>query len=380
MPCRSDRSPALESHEGVWACESTDGDPKGGFFSGRDPWEHQGGSIIEEWTRWLSGGQVLSALLLSTSFSEKYKGRNMQSGAQAELALPPRSSREADSETRRLKLLDRAGKKEAVAFIWLGDTSAGDANLYVAFSPMRSHRQLVKILGMGVSFEEEAPAGAAGEYRSTAGPESIVISTYIKRKLYKLWATHGLREKLERALIDYPGRSVFFSGISHGATLAQAASLQFACAHPDVKVRAITWNSLKWTDSAGSAFVERVLGSRMLPFVLSRQKVDADRHWDSVSGFPAVLAPMPLLVLMDADTGTLLPRCTSSTFPGTSNPVNPVDAHYALQLHFATEAIRATRKAMCLALQRSDVPSPTLSWESSEPPTEELDSSSCSTE
>lgn len=42
----------------------------------------------------------------------------------------------------------------------------------------------------------------------------------------------------------------------------------------------------------------------MLNFVLSRRReYQANRYWDTVTGFPKGLSPMPNLVLLDADDG-----------------------------------------------------------------------------
>merc|ERR1719215_1245926 len=70
------------------------------------------------WVSLICGGQLHTALTLSTVFSEKYKGRTMQPGEQAEVRLPV-----TDAETKSWgpTLLFRAGSREAVCFIWLGD-------------------------------------------------------------------------------------------------------------------------------------------------------------------------------------------------------------------------------------------------------------------
>ncbi|CAK0824181.1 unnamed protein product [Prorocentrum cordatum] len=47
-------------------------------------------------------------------------------------------------------LLDRIGRREAVAFVWRGDVACDDRTLYVAFSPLRYRSQFVKVIAGGV--------------------------------------------------------------------------------------------------------------------------------------------------------------------------------------------------------------------------------------
>ncbi|CAE8687902.1 unnamed protein product, partial [Polarella glacialis] len=299
-----------------------------------------GAGLPQPWTELLPGGQIFAALILCTSFSEKYQGRLMQPGERADVRLPAADG--VMAQTWHPTLLHRAGHQEAVAYTWLGDEAAGDRTIYVAFAPMRRKRQFFKIVGSCTGLGDLVcePLGAEGDR------QSVLIAPYIQRKLAKVWGGCGLMEQLSKYVAAYPQHRILFSGISHGATLAQAAALQFQCAQPLADVHAATWNAFKWTDSAGSSLVQQVLGKRLLPFVLSR----ADR-WDSVAGFPACCAAMRNLVLLDADSGSFQQRASTVSFPGESNPANIAHWRRALELHFASAVIKAMKQAMKLALE-----------------------------
>jgi hypothetical protein len=290
----------------------------------------------------LLDGSLFTALILSTSFSEKYQGRHMQPGATAAIRIPSASL----PQTRSLRLLGRTGHREAVAFTWLGDEAAGDQTLYVAFAPMRRKRQFFKIIGTGANLvSEDLGSWSSCDSPVKASTSSIQMSSYIQRKLRKVWTEYGLQQQLSEFSQKYPHHRVMFSGISHGATLAQVAALQFRFACPDANVHVVTWNAFKWTDADGSALVEQAFGPRLTSFVLAREG-----RWDSVAGFPRGLAPMQRLLLLDADDGSLSWREASATFPGNSSPFDPVAWSRAFELHFAPAAIKATRLAMSRAL------------------------------
>mmetsp|Transcript_20507 Transcript_20507/g.43607 ORF Transcript_20507/g.43607 Transcript_20507/m.43607 type:complete len:376 (-) Transcript_20507:57-1184(-) len=293
----------------------------------------------------LREGQMYTALVLSTVFSEKYKGQRMQPGEAAEVQLPVAL---ANSSPRRVStLLARAGHYEAVPFIWLGDTSVGDATLYVAFSPLRKKRQFWKLLSSGTSLVEDRVVRQNGG--SEVFVETLRISSYIKDKLDNLWSEkYGFGQQLSKAAAAHPGHRICFSGISHGAALAQAAALRFILLEPAAchRVTVTTWNGYKWTDAMGSALVGRLLGERLLPCVLSR---GAPRRWDSAAEFPpstSGFAPMPGVVLLDVDSGVFLERVRLG-----DAQLSMDFASRMAELHFAKTAIRALRTAMVRAMQ-----------------------------
>eukprot|EP00440_Ansanella_granifera_P062982 gb/GFBE01068295.1/.p1 GENE.gb/GFBE01068295.1/~~gb/GFBE01068295.1/.p1 ORF type:complete len:377 (+),score=68.19 gb/GFBE01068295.1/:1-1131(+) len=297
---------------------------------------------LRPWDDLMASGQAFAALILSTHFSEKYQGRHMQPGDSAEVRLPGGAA-----GAWRPTLLYRAGCREAVAFTWLGDEAAGDRSIYVAFAPMRRKRQFLKIIGPGDALVPELLVPPGGSARESGAV--VMMSPYIQKKLRKVWGSYGLFGQLSEALARFPQHRVVFAGISHGATLAQAAALQFQHYFPvQDRVHAVTWNAFKWTDALGSELVRGSLGTRLLPFLMARQG-----RWDSVAGFPSGLAPLQQLVLLDADSGALHSRETSASFPGTSNPMNPQDWRRALELHFAAGAIKAMKQAMVNALEGS---------------------------
>eukprot|EP00931_Biecheleriopsis_adriatica_P075251 TRINITY_DN49168_c0_g1_i1.p1 TRINITY_DN49168_c0_g1~~TRINITY_DN49168_c0_g1_i1.p1 ORF type:complete len:358 (-),score=70.58 TRINITY_DN49168_c0_g1_i1:60-1052(-) len=271
----------------------------------------------------------------------------MRPGDIAEVQLPSTDHKDV-IKTWSVRLLHRSGSQEAVAFIWLGDEKQGDNTIYVAFSPLRKKRQFFRIWSS--KLEPHSVSGNGG-----AGTASIEVLSYVSRKLAKLWGQCGLLKNLLEVTHAHPEKKLIFAGISHGAVLAQAAAFQFRVSSSLKQTTAVTWNAYRWTDEAGSKLVGEVLGSDLLALVLSRQNRPScsipcksassdDRHWDSVAGFPSSLAPMPRVVQIDADTGEFFP-CEKSFYEKQSG----IGADFvlrALELHFASSAIRATKLAM----------------------------------
>merc|ERR1712238_173212 len=86
---------------------------------------------------------------------------------------------------------------------------------------------------------------------------------------------------------------------------------------------------------------------RILAFALSRcgSEPQATRYWDSVTGFPSRYAPMPNMVLLDADTGSMFNHNDSheTMQPGAAFVMR------MFELHFARAAIVATKRATAAA-------------------------------
>lgn len=298
------------------------------------------------WTALLRGGQVMTALILSTSYSEKYKGRHLKPGAVAELRLPSEGDQPVNT---RPSLLHRSGNKEAVAFTWLGDESAGDRSIYVAFSPLRHRIQFLKICCAGMvedgisNIDRSQSKFAAWKAPAEAFHRKVPISAYVHHKLQKLWGAQGLWQSLSSCVEEFPSHRVIFAGISHGGALAQAAALQFCLRKRHQQVYIVTWNAYRWTNDIGKAAVEEELADRILPFVLSRRKEEphATRYWDSVTGFPPTYAPMPNCVLLDADTGDMFRH----TAPQKGSNIGALFLMRMFELHFAKAALIAMKKA-----------------------------------
>jgi len=311
------------------------------------------------WGKHLAGGQMWTALILSTSFSEKYKGRRMRIGSQAAVLQPA-----IDKESRvtwQATLLHRVGWHEAVAFIWLGDESVGDKTIYVAFSMMRKFAQAKKILWSTLTDgTEDDPEASIADGNGTVLPDpvewrNVLVASYMRRKIDKLWDAYGFRQALAQCIADYPGYRFIFSGISHGASLAQAAVLRFQLAAPHVKAEAVTWNAYKWTDEKGAALALRVLGDQMLPLALTqwipgRGGKAGYRCWDSISSCPAEFEALPQLQLLDVDTGKFMLCDAQEDCPGRSM-INWGSFKRLWRLHYAAVAIVATRHAMLGALR-----------------------------
>merc|ERR1719330_788610 len=99
--------------------------------------------------------------------------------------------------------------------IWLGDEQAGDATIYVAMSMMRSLIQVRKILWSTLE---------CGEGQEQW--DRVPIGDYTRHKIDKMWGIYGFGPKLHDVVQKYPKHRILVSGISHGATLAQAAALR----------------------------------------------------------------------------------------------------------------------------------------------------------
>jgi len=316
-------------------------------------------SLPGQWGALLREGRILTALLLSTSFSEKYKGRHMHPGSVAEVRVPTIAESGETTRTLRPRLLHRSGNREAVAFIWLGDEGARDSTLYVAFSPMRYRSQLFKIYCAGV-VDDELDDGSVAKQTAWTKPQVeergrkvvVPISAYIHGKLKRLWGQQGLWGYLSQCAHKFKTHRIIFSGISHGAALAQAAALQFRIREPTADVLVVTWNAYRWTNDVGRAVAEIELGGRLLPLVLSRRGIEphATRYWDSVTGFPANYVPMPNLVFLDADTGQMFVH----TAPNQNSSFGAAFLMRMFELHFAKAAINATKKATVLSLGGRD--------------------------
>lgn len=266
-------------------------------------------------------------------------------------------------------LLHRAGNKEAVCMVWLGDVAHRDRTIYVCFSPLRFKTQFFRICCAPLSQEgmsskrvvqqamDWSPTEGA-EGGSASGSDYVKVGGYVKRKLDKMWDPEKddkLYQKLLQAVKDFPTYRVVFAGISHGATLAQAAGLKFQVQRKETQVFIVTWNAYRWTDTNGQKMMEETLGTRILPFVLSKRKSAKDeknrrRYWDSVTGFPKEFAPMPNLVLLDVDSGKTFDHPEEMNAEGEGSSFGARGLMRMLELHFAKSAITATKKSMLEAL------------------------------
>eukprot|EP00747_Dinoflagellata_sp_TGD_P054623 gnl/TRDRNA2_/TRDRNA2_149119_c0_seq4.p1 gnl/TRDRNA2_/TRDRNA2_149119_c0~~gnl/TRDRNA2_/TRDRNA2_149119_c0_seq4.p1 ORF type:complete len:400 (+),score=61.63 gnl/TRDRNA2_/TRDRNA2_149119_c0_seq4:65-1264(+) len=306
--------------------------------------EHfQIGRLPTVWREQLAGGQLLTALILSVLYSEKYRGRSMQPGESAEVQLPARQAGEA----RHPKLLHRIGSREISAFAWLGDEPEDGRIIYLAFNPLRKKRQFLKLLWAGAcSVERTTLSGRSEADAGAQTPRSICMLSYVKRKLNNLWTKFGFDRQLQELAASYPEHKFLFAGLSHGAAMAQAAAFRLRLEYPEIPVKAVTWNAYKWTDENGSALVHSVMGDCLLPIVLSRQGNGEPRRWDSVAGAPASLAAMQRVLLLDADTGIFMPcQDVGNARVGLSS------AMQAMELHFAKVALKAMRIATVAALE-----------------------------
>jgi len=312
------------------------------------------------WFELLAKGQVWSALILSTTFSEKYKGRNMKVGDTAVVAMPTVGP--GPEENWKPKLLHRSGSPEAMAFIWCGDASAGDKTIYVSFSMMRKFTQAAKILfsplenegACRLSSDEKSPFIQDGSEWFT----ELRLSVYIRQLVDELWKRDGLAEKLAETTRLHPNHRIIFAGISHGAALAQVCAVRFNLANPG-KAMAITWNAYRWTDAVGSELVARTMGDRLLPLVLTRRiprrgccqcSSGGYRSWDSIPSLPENFAATPNSYLLDVDAGGFTPcKKVDNWYSHTQSDWAAFRSFW--RLHHALQAIIATKLATKHALE-----------------------------
>jgi hypothetical protein len=132
-----------------------------------------------------------------------------------------------------------------------------------------------------------------------------------------------------------------FAGISHGGALAQAAALRYGLQQPGYAARifVVSWNAYKWTEKKGALLAHEVLGSRLLPVVLSTES-GQNRRWDSVPEFPPGFAQMPDPLLLDVDSGAFFGNLRLGEASLSLN-----FATRFLELHFAKAAIEGMKKA-----------------------------------
>eukprot|EP00930_Biecheleria_cincta_P008026 TRINITY_DN10935_c0_g1_i2.p1 TRINITY_DN10935_c0_g1~~TRINITY_DN10935_c0_g1_i2.p1 ORF type:complete len:438 (+),score=57.69 TRINITY_DN10935_c0_g1_i2:37-1350(+) len=308
--------------------------------------------LPDAWSQMLGDGHVLSSLLLATVYSEKYRGRNMHPDETAQLALPI-GPEEGNNRESSATLLHRTYSKENAAFIWRCNEL--DAKVvYIAFNPLRKNVQFVRLLknvALGavlVNHEMPLPVPDTGGL-TVRRSRPVKMMRYISQKVESLYVKHEFSRMLDDTLSRFPDHRMIFTGISHGATLAQAAALRASMRYPDRQFHIATWNAYKWTDAEGSRLMDEVFGKRLLPFVISQEGQDgARRRWDSVSGAPSGLASMRGITFLDAETGEfrVCPRVPDLTIGVTA-------ARAAMDLHFARTALRATKLAMIVAFGES---------------------------
>lgn len=314
---------------GCWPCGSCSASSLG-----------EPGQLKEPWRELLPNGEIFTALVLSTLYSEKYKGRNMQPDDIAEVRLP--AAQNTPPALWSHALLHRAGSKEVSVFIWLGDESSKFPVVYFAFSPLRSKKQFFKLLAASGSLKADTfeEVSSEGQGPSTV-KYTVPMFSYVHRKVQNLLDKYDFRSKLEDTMRRYPNHMMLFCGISHGATLSQAMILKLNLMYPMARFQAVTWNAYRWTDKSGVALMKKAVGNQLLPFVMSR-----GNSWDSIAGAPHNFEPMSHVVFLDAETGVCRPaRSIPRTYPG------PCSAWRAYNLHFAKTALKATRIAMVSALE-----------------------------
>lgn len=305
----------------------------------------------------------------------------MDPGASADVKMPvlPATSGDLGLPMRKATLLYRAGKREGCTFIWLGDEACGDNTLYVAFSPLRRRRQIIKVFRGADLVEDTVQSwleksvgtvdhftGGLSECLLTASDHitgagraarpivrehlvNVRMSSYVKRKLDKLWNIHGFWDMVLQAITKYPTHTIIFTGISHGGTLAQAGALKFNLMISALgltrNVYVVSWNAYKWTDAAGCKLMDCRFKNRLLPLVLSQRENEGPRRWDSVAGYPPHLKPIPGTILLDIDTG-----CFFQVADIGESHLGGDFLDRMLQLHFASQGLRAMRKATETAL------------------------------
>eukprot|EP00930_Biecheleria_cincta_P008025 TRINITY_DN10935_c0_g1_i1.p1 TRINITY_DN10935_c0_g1~~TRINITY_DN10935_c0_g1_i1.p1 ORF type:complete len:340 (+),score=43.88 TRINITY_DN10935_c0_g1_i1:37-1056(+) len=192
--------------------------------------------LPDAWSQMLGDGHVLSSLLLATVYSEKYRGRNMHPDETAQLALPI-GPEEGNNRESSATLLHRTYSKENAAFIWRCNEL--DAKVvYIAFNPLRKNVQFVRLLknvALGavlVNHEMPLPVPDTGGL-TVRRSRPVKMMRYISQKVESLYVKHEFSRMLDDTLSRFPDHRMIFTGISHGATLAQAAALRASMRYPD---------------------------------------------------------------------------------------------------------------------------------------------------
>lgn len=314
------------------------------------------------WQAMLDDGELYTALVLSTVYTDKRRGRRMSEGDIAEIKLP------AGLGNWTPMLLSKVGHTECAIMLWLGDASCKEKTVYIAFMPLRNLRHFFRMFRRGcgrhveLAFSEHSEScslGSAGAVEAVAEhvealpgrcekqQVSISLRAYIKSQLDLVW--ESLQAAVLRASRSYPDHRLLVAGISYGAVMSQACTFRLAVEHPALNLWCVAWNSMRWTDIDGAKLVSRALGGRLLSLVLSRRRPGAQRVWDPCAGFPPAgngeWAFVPHAYLLDADSGRCLPASHVPGFPGDyGRQLRHMRCFH--ELHFARAVISAIRVRM----------------------------------
>jgi len=279
-------------------------------------WLDQRNALSPDLESLMAGGQLWTALILAVHYNMNNAGATLDVGTSVKVRTPFSASSASPTWSSAPVLLERLGTKCCAVHLWSGQGIGGDGAIYVTFTPARQ--------GMGdILTVDHLRRIWAGSSATRSDTDGITMSSYVKRKFDRLWAT-GFESALRRLITapDLQGQKLIFAGVSHGATLAQIASYRFARKLPDwvdkdklIDFATISWNSYLWTDAAGARAVHDTLRDRLLNVVLTQRQHDTlDRYMDSVSGygFDQDFSPIPSTILLEAGCN----RKSSKQAPG----------------------------------------------------------------
>jgi len=228
----------------------------------------------------ISDGTLFTAAILSTEFTNKYAGHDLLPGDEVTVRLP-------SGKNRTVKLFNRTGTVEVVPLFW---ESADERTLYVAFTMLTTNMQAIKIL-----LKDKHP-----DHKSL----------YIQGKIEKLWTIYSFEEIMRSVSDKFKNWPIVFTGLSHGAVLAQAAAFRWKVLHPEssAQISIMSFNGYRWCDESYAYLIGSLFGTQLMPVVLgARSEMGNSFIWDSLPGFPKSLAVMPATTLVDINTGELHP-------------------------------------------------------------------------
>mmetsp|Transcript_135849 Transcript_135849/g.270993 ORF Transcript_135849/g.270993 Transcript_135849/m.270993 type:complete len:718 (-) Transcript_135849:40-2193(-) len=199
---------------------------------------------------------------------------------------------------------------------------------------------------------DNLPAGFQTKFR---------VRQYESYKVQKLWSIHGLEAKLTRVMDMYPNHTLFFTGASRGATLAEVMGLRFALEfrkRPNYRMPyVVSTGAYRWTNSIGRDIFGYLLPQHFAHILLSRTKVKGEMtfvEFDFVSRWPGRasgyvdVAPQFALDVDKHEMQTCVPRLGC---PGTDVSIseglhvfNMLDRFKGL--HKSINFIRTLRKAV----------------------------------
>lgn len=192
------------------------------------------------------------------------------------------------------------------------------------------------------------------ELEGMEGFKGIKIKTYEHRKGNKMWDHYGFHDGLKQIVSDFPHKTLFFTGQSRGATMAEVLGFRYALAFgnkPGYKAPlVVSTGAYRWTNVDGLALNSQVLAGHFAHILLSR-KTNVKTEFDFVSRVPPRykgFADMLPAFHIDKATGIVNECVPSEGCPGDDPGITSLYGkmeNYE-ELHKSIQVLHALKKSM----------------------------------